>query len=49
MERIISYENEKDILKIINKNFKNKYFFVRHDSNHKKLFFKNELPTGEGK
>ena len=49
MERIISYENEKDIQKIIDENFKEEFLFVRHDSNHKKLFFKNELHTGEGK
>ncbi len=45
IEKIVSYSNEKDIFEIIEKNFSNHYYFVRHNTKTKQLFFKNfELP-----
>jgi hypothetical protein len=48
-ERIFSYYRNNEIEKIINSNFRNDFFLVKHDTNHKQLFFKKiNLPHEEG-
>ncbi len=41
LEKIVLYEKESEIKKIIFDNIKKNYFLVRHSTNDKKLFFKN--------
>lgn len=46
-ERIINYQNLKEIEKLTNTMIQQKFLLTRHESKNKKLFFKKYYPTQE--